>query len=51
MCKVEKSLKQLKEDLDETVLITVVVKRSDLETLTKGYEELKKAYEELKKSL
>lgn len=38
---VEKSLKRLKEDLDETVLTTLVVKRTDLEILIKAYEELK----------
>lgn len=42
MDSVKKSLERLKEDLDETVLNTLVVKRSDLEILINAYEKMNK---------
>lgn len=41
MNSVQKSVKRLKEDLDETVSMTLVVKRSDLEILINAYEKTK----------
>lgn len=40
-----KALDRLKEDLEETVLMMVTVKRSDLEALIKAYESLKEQVE------
>lgn len=41
-----KALERLKEDLDETTLMMITVKRSDLEELIQAYESLKEKLEQ-----
>ena len=40
-----KALERLKDDLNETTLMMVTVKRSDLEELIRAYESLKEKLE------
>lgn len=44
-----KPLERLKEDLDETTLMMITVKRTDLEWLVNAYENLKEELDQLKR--